>query len=74
MTRTLEITYNTVGVCYSACGYYQIYNGYSKTESLRLFKAYLRKKLGVRRLPFKLVERKGFNPFYMTLYYFYDTI
>lgn len=64
MTKALEITYNTVGVCYSACGYCQIYNGYTKTEALRLFKAYLRQRLGVKRLPFKLVEEKGFNPFH----------
>lgn len=64
MERILTITSTTNGCCYSACGYSRIYSGYSKNECLRLFKAYLRERLGVKRLPFKLVEQKGINPFF----------
>lgn len=63
MKKNLYISYNTVGTVLSSYpfGYHfwHIYNGYTKREAIARYKAELRKKLGVKRLPFGFREIKS---------------
>ena len=63
MKRYLSIKPTAYGDCYSAVGYSHLYCGYLKRDALRLFKAYLREKLGVKRLPFSLTEDEESDSF-----------
>ena len=63
MKKYLSIKPTCYGDCYSAAGYSHMYCGYTKREALRLFKEYLREKLGVKRLPFSLTEDEESDSF-----------
>ena len=60
MKQNLYISYNTVGMVLSSYpfGYdfWRIYNGYTTREAIARYKAELRQKLGVKRLPFGFRE------------------
>ena len=62
MKQNLYISYNTVGMVLSSYpfGYdfWRVYNGYTKREAIERYKAELRQKLGVKRLPFSFREAK----------------
>ena len=62
MKQNLYISYNNVGMVLSSYpfGYdfWRVYNGYTKREAIARYKAELRKKLGVKRLPFGFREVK----------------
>ena len=60
--ENLYITYNNQGIVLSSYpfGYdfWRVYNGYTKRESIEMYKAELRQKLKVKRLPFGFREVK----------------
>lgn len=60
MKKNLYISYSNVGMLLSSYpfGYHfwHIYNGYTKQEAIARYKAELRQKLGVKRLPFSFRE------------------
>ena len=60
--ENLYVSYNNQGIVLSsyAFGYdfWRVYNGYAKREAIAMYKAELRKKLGVKRLPFSFREVK----------------
>ena len=62
MKQNLYISYNTQGMVLSSYpfGYdfWRVYNGYTKREAIARYKAELRQKLGVKRLPFSFREAK----------------
>ena len=62
MKQNLYISYNTQGMVLSSYpfGYdfWRVYNGYTKQEAIARYKAELRQKLGVKRLPFSFREAK----------------
>ena len=60
--ENLYITYNNQGIVLSSYpfGYdfWRVYNGHTKRESIAMYKAELRQKLKVKRLPFGFREVK----------------
>ena len=60
--QNLYIKYNNQGIVLSSYpfGYdfWRVYNGYTKRESIAMYKAELRQKLKVKRLPFGFCEVK----------------
>ena len=62
MKQNLYISYNTQGMVLSSYpfGYdfWRVYNEYTKREAIARYKAELRQKLKVKRLPFHFVEKE----------------
>ena len=62
MKQNLYISYNTVGMVLSSypfgSDFWRVYNGYTKLDAIARYKAELRQKLTVKRLPFSFREVK----------------
>ena len=60
--ENLYVSYKNQGIVLSSypLGYdfWRVYNGYAKREAIAMYKAELRQKLGVKRLPFSFSEVK----------------
>ena len=62
MKENMYVSINNQGIVLSSypLGYdfWRVYNGYTKREAIERYKAELRQKLGVKRLPFSFSEVK----------------